>query len=96
MFPTSLLPIEKEDIPRLHFIHHEVLPAGHAIDRRRQALFQAMILGNKHHGKVRITFETAEGWFQVETTVWAAMEDYVLLKGGVYIPARCIHDVDIP
>ena len=54
-----------------------------------------MILGNNYHTKVKIIFECKQGIFQVETTVWTATEDFVLLKGGVYLPVMCIHDVII-
>gem|GEM_PF-5483485 len=37
----------------------------------------------------------AEGAKRLETTVWTATEDFVLLKGGVYLPVMCIHDVII-
>jgi len=92
----SVRAIEKEDIPRLNFVDHEVLPKQEFIDKRKQMLFQSMILGNTYHAKVKIVFETKEGFYEVETTVWATTDDFVLLKGGVYLPMKCIHDVVIP
>jgi hypothetical protein len=55
-----------------------------------------MILGNTYHAKVKIIFETTTGYYEVEPTVWATTDDFVLLKGGVYLPMKCIHDVIIP
>ena len=46
-----------------------------------------MILGNTYHSKVRIIFETIEGLCQVETTIWATTEHYVLLKAGFTCPS---------
>jgi hypothetical protein len=93
---VTVQPIEKEDIPRLQFIEHEVLPGTVFMDKRKQLLFQSMILGNTCHAKVKIIFETTTGYYEVETTVWATTDDFVLLKGGVYLPMKCIHDVIIP
>lgn len=92
----SIETIAKEDIPKLTFVDHEVLPAMEYMEKRKHLLFQSMILGNTYHAKVKLVFETTAGFYQVETTVWATTEDYVLLKGGVYLPIRCIHDVVIP
>ncbi|HAE14834.1 MAG: hypothetical protein H6548_01870 [Chitinophagales bacterium] len=93
----TLQHVEKEAIPALHFSRSEVLPPNPEFhDKRRQLLFQAMILGNTYHSKVRIIFETIEGLCQVETTIWATTEHYVLLKGGVHLPIWCIHDVILP
>lgn len=96
MEKASVRLIAKEDIPRLQFVDHEVLPAEEFADKRKQLLFQSMILGNTYHAKVKIVFETVEGFYEVETTVWATTDDFVLLKGGVYLPTKCIHDVVIP
>jgi hypothetical protein len=92
---TTLQIVQKEDIPHLHFVHHEVLPESEFLDKRKHLLYQSMLLGNTYHSKVKIVFETVEGFCQVETTVWATTEDFVMLKGGVYLPIRCIHDVVI-
>ncbi|MBC8046006.1 MAG: hypothetical protein H7Y00_04375 [Fimbriimonadaceae bacterium] len=87
--------IQKEEIPKLEFHNKEVLSELHLIMRRKQLLTQGMVLGNTYHTKVQIIFEAISGILQVETTIWATTEEYVLLKGGVYLPIKCIHDVVI-
>jgi len=91
----TITTIEKEQIPFLELIYHDVLNHPDYINRRKHILYDAMILGNNYHTKVKIIFECKQGIFQVETTVWTATEDFVLLKGGVYLPVMCIHDVII-
>lgn len=91
----SITVIEKEKIPTLEIQNKEVLHELHLVIRRKQLLTQAMIIGNSYHTKVQIIFESASGIFQVETTVWATTDDFVLLKGSVYLPIKCIHDVVI-
>jgi hypothetical protein len=82
--------IEKEQIMQLHFV-----PA--AIDnakRWKKELDYAVRLGNEHKGKTSISFETQEGSFQVETTVWSVTDTELSLKGGVHIPLISITDID--
>lgn len=88
--------IEKEEIPMLDFSNSEVLNSLDEIEHRKQLLLQGMVLGNTYHTKVMIIFESGGGIYQVETTIWATTDDFVLLKGAVYLPIQCIHDVIIP
>lgn len=89
------LPIAKELIPHLHFDRTiEVLESKMDRRARNRMLYFAMILGNNYKSKVRITFESAEGIREVDTTVWMATEETVMLKGGVSIPVGCILKVE--
>lgn len=85
--------ITKEDIAKYHFVHHDVLGTDEERRLRYADLSKAMILGNAHHGKIKVVFETEEGRKVVETTVWATDENEVLLKGGVTIPTKSIREV---
>ena len=87
--------IEKEEIVNLKFPKHEVLRTKDEIIQRRLDLERAMVLGNAEHGKMRITFETTDGVKAVETTVWAASDTEISLKGGVSIPVNAIHRVSL-
>ncbi|RYD72843.1 MAG: hypothetical protein EOP53_21210, partial [Sphingobacteriales bacterium] len=85
--------IAKEEIGKLHFDHHEVLKSPEAIQRRKEDLERAMILGNTSHSKVKIEFVSKDGTHCVETTVWHASDADVALKGGAIIPLCCITKV---
>jgi hypothetical protein len=85
--------IEKEAISGVKFPRHEVLKNREDILQRNSDLQKAMVLGNMEHNKIRITFETEDGIRVVETTVWAATETEVSLKGGVNIPLHVIYKV---
>ena len=95
MEAIGALLVPKEKIPSLHFSYREVLLSEFERDLRYQHLYQAMILGNTHKQKVTIIFETTEGAHQVETTVWAAAENNIVLKYGIRIPICCIREVVI-
>lgn len=87
--------IEKEAVPSLQFTAAEVL-ANDALRTLRDAkLHKAMVLGNAFKNKVKITFETTSGVKQVHTTIWAATERSIMLKGGIFIPKHAILDVSI-
>jgi hypothetical protein len=87
--------IEKEQIANFKFPKHEVLHSKDEIIQRRRDVERAMVLGNTEHGKMRITFETTEGIKAVETTVWAASDTEISLKGGVSIPMNAILKLSI-
>lgn len=89
----SVICIAKEEIPLLQVANTEVHSELYRIIHRKQLLVQGMLAGNNCRNKVRIIFEATDGTFQVETAIWAITDDFVLLKGGVYLPINCIHDV---
>lgn len=86
--------INKEDVPKYHFVSYDVL--DHEEDRRSrtEALQKAMILGNSDHVKIKIFFMTHEGLKEVETTVWAATDQSVVLKGAVSVPIHAITRIE--
>jgi hypothetical protein len=87
--------IAKEDIPNVKFVSYEVLDKADDKLARREQIEKAMLLGNASKGKSKIFFMSEDGLLEVETTVWAASDDVVTLKGGVMIPVHCIEKVDL-
>ena len=87
--------IEKEKIKELKFVNHEVLHSSDAISHRKKELERATTIGNAHHGKIKIVFETQDGLKEVETTVWSTTEKFITLKGDLTIPVNAIKDVFI-
>lgn len=87
--------IAKEDIPNVKFVSFEVLDKMDDKLARREQIEKAMLLGNNSKGKSKIFFMSEDGLLEVETTVWAASDDVVTLKGGVMIPVHCIEKVDL-
>lgn len=88
--------INKEELGQYKFSNEDVL-SGDKLGRQSRAynLLRAERLGNAFHGKVRIFFNTQDASERtVETTVWAASEDYVNLKGGITLPVRAISRVE--
>jgi hypothetical protein len=86
--------IEKESVAEIRFVNHEVLQNQQEIIKRRHQLQRAVSLGNLYKGKCKITFMSKEGPKAVETTVWAATENYILIKGGIQIPIHSITAVE--
>ncbi|WP_266364577.1 hypothetical protein [Tellurirhabdus rosea] len=87
------LTIPKETVGLLRFPAYEVLPGDAARAQRLQNLQKALALGNLEKQKVVLFFDTVDGLRTVEATIWAVLDDYVLLKGGNVIPIRVIRDV---
>lgn len=85
--------IEKEVVRDLSFPKEDVLATSEERRQRRMTLDRALILGNVDHSKVKIYFSDNEGFKQVETTIWAVTEERIILKSGMVIPIRRIHEV---
>lgn len=88
-------PVEKENIPNLHFPTHEVLADTNDQKTRLHDLESATTLGNIEHNKIKIVFEDDQGLKYTETTVWATTERNIVLKSGITIPLHRIHRVII-
>lgn len=87
--------LPKEIVASLRFAHADVL--SHPADRqlRRYHAERAATLGNAHHGKLDIYFQTADGTTKrIQTTVWAADSDHLTLKSGVSLPLRAVLRMD--
>lgn len=74
--------------PVYHFTDYE-------LRERNRRLYLAMLMGNNFHSKVRVIFNTVEGYKEVFTTIWATTEKFILLKGGNFIPLEAIAHVEL-
>ncbi|MFT2009077.1 hypothetical protein ACMA1I_10415 [Pontibacter sp. 13R65] len=87
--------VEKEQIPSYHFDQNDVLTDKEAKKRRMWDLNRASWLGNAYHGKVEITFKTADGEVKrVDTTVWAVDDRFISFKAGCAIPTSAIISIE--
>lgn len=84
--------VEKESISSSHFKTALSVKQDPLL---RHQIEQAAILGNVHHSKVSIYFMDDEGFKRVNTTIWAYGQNFILLKGGVFIPIDHIVRVEI-
>jgi hypothetical protein len=83
--------IEKESIDTLIFCEAKL--GTKEVETITKKLFDAMMLGNMDHYKVKITFNTLDGIKEVFTTIWATTDRFIVLKGGRYIPINSIIEV---
>jgi hypothetical protein len=91
----TITQVEKENISKLAFGKREVLTSPEDQKARMADLNRAQTLGNLLQTKVKLLFEAADGQtYQVETTVWAVGQEFISLKGGIYIPITAILQVD--
>jgi len=86
--------VDKEIIGSLHFPSDEILNSSDLKLQRAYDLERAASLGTDRV-KMKILFEDADGLKQVETTVWAVTKDRIVLKHGVTIPIKRIHEIKI-
>lgn len=87
--------LPKEAISSLRFAQQDVLSNPTDRVRRRHDAERAATLGNAHHCKLDIYFQTVDGTTKrVQTTVWAADGDHLTLKSGVSLPLRAVVGMD--
>ena len=84
--------IEKENIETLIFCEAKL--GMKEVENVTKKLFEAMMLGNMEHYKVKISFNTLDGIKEVFTTIWATTDRFIVLKGGRYIPINAIVEVE--
>jgi hypothetical protein len=87
--------VEKDQIQGLQFSKNEVLSDKEELILREQELQRAMKLGNTLKQKVKIFFKDQKSNKYIETTVWHANSNHVVLKGGITIPVNRIYKVEI-
>ena len=87
--------IPKEEVTTLKFVPYDVLSTEDERKERFRKLEKAMLLGNGYKAKVKITFETLEGARKIETTVWEASDDQLMIKSDVMIPIHAVIDVEL-
>lgn len=80
--------VDKDQIQGLQFSNNEVLSD-------KEELQSAMKLGNTLKQKVKIFFKDQKSNKYLETTVWHANSNHVVLKGGITIPVNRIYKVEI-
>lgn len=87
--------IAKEKLSEVQFTHEDVLTDPAKIRLRNIYLQKAEKLGNIYKEKVKMIFKTRNGLLLgVETTIWAANEEYITIKGGINIPTKSILDIE--
>lgn len=73
----------------------EVLPTAELVQRRKDNLYMALILGNNYNKVSYLACYTSEGVRPVEGVLFALTDEWVILKGGTRIPVCCIEEVRI-
>lgn len=87
--------ISKEQLGSINFHKGEVLYEKPQRQWRLHNLRRALVLGNIEHNHANIIFKTEDGSLQqVEATIWAVSDEFISLKGGVFIPGRAIVDLE--
>ena len=87
--------IQKEQVGALHFAAKDVLDSVEDRRIRTHNITRACTLGNAHHGKVLMHFNTADGHaYRLETTVWASDDRFITLKAGASLPVRAVTSIE--
>ena len=85
--------VDKEEVAGYHFPSEDVLVDAQEILKRKMDIERATSLGNTEKFKIKIYFEDDKGPKQVETTIWAAGPEHIVLKKGVFIPVHRVYAI---
>lgn len=85
--------IAKEEVFNLLFSKEDVLKTEKEKQDRKEALSNAMVMGNSDKVKCRIIFETTAGTCEIDTTIWHVTDEHIDIKGGAFIPIKSIYKV---
>lgn len=95
--PNNAVQIPKEALSTVHFPKEPLALSEEQRTELLQRIQRAIRLGNaREHVKCRILFEDDRGLKYVETTIWTADKDVVVLKYGMTIPVARIRSIDFP
>ncbi len=87
--------INPEEIVSMHFSHTEVLQNRAEKDDRDIKLHKAVMLCNREHEDVGIVLQLDTGEIiETYSTLVDYADDFVVIKGGYYIPVWAIVDVE--
>ena len=88
--------INPSDIRLFYFGSKDVLTDSEEKEVRRAKLLRAMILTNCEHIPISLYLKLPNGEkLETESDVVDYADDYVILKGGFYVPVQAIFDVDV-
>lgn len=87
--------IEKDQLKECAFEKPLAGYEDYELRERNRRLYLAMLMGNNFQSKVKIVFNTTDGYREITTTVWATTEKYILLQGGSFIPIESIAFVEM-
>ncbi len=79
----------------VNFVNTEVLRTPELIQRRKDNLYMALILGNNYNKISYLSTHTTDGPQLIEGILFALTDDYVILKGGDKVPVVAIEEVRI-
>jgi len=87
--------INPSDIANLYFGAKDVLTNSDEKEARKHKLERAMILSNCEHVPVSLYMRLPNGdTLETESDLVDYADDFVVLKGGIFVPVWAILDVD--
>jgi len=88
--------INPSDVGLLYFGSKDVLTNTEDKEMRKGKLLRAMIISNCEHVPISLYMQLPSGEkLETESDLIDYADDFVILKGGFYIPVWAILDVDV-
>jgi hypothetical protein len=85
--------INKTQLKQCNFIKSPLCLNENEQRHSNRDLHLNMLLSNKGKSKVRIVFNTADGYREISTSVWGKTEKLILLNEGSAIPVESVSSI---
>lgn len=87
--------IPNEELSSIHF--QQVTPTFTVLQRTSliQKIFNAIVNGHTNNSCAHVIFNTDKGYKQVDSVILSKNNDWLMLKGGKYIPIQSILNIEL-
>lgn len=87
--------INPDELSELQF--DKVYPLMNVLQKASllQKIYSAIMYGQSGKNKAVLTFNTLHGYKKLESTILSKNHDWLMLKGGRYIPIQSILNIEI-
>ncbi len=97
MVGNEINPVQifNEDLASVHF--ERISPMFSVLQKTSliQKIFNAIINGQSNDCKSNVIFKTDDGYKQINSVILSKNSDWLMLKGGKYIPIQSILNIEI-
>ncbi|MCW3126400.1 MAG: hypothetical protein JWO03_2058 [Bacteroidetes bacterium] len=85
--------VDQKELMTVAFKNDNNFYVQEQIKMKDQKLYMAMLMGNNYYNNVRIIFNTEEGENEIVSRIWARTDQFIVLRGGVFIPINSVIDI---
>jgi hypothetical protein len=91
--PADIKPINRDELKNCRFIAARRQPSERETRERNRKVHLSLLLSENSEGRVKIVFNTINGYAEIQTSIWGATDKFIFVKGGNTIPVEAVAHV---